>query len=153
MTVTSIAGACDQPSLQTQADAALARRAPAGILVFGCMVPLLLLSCDFFRIHRNAMLTALAQAEGRVNIFNLGTDEYCQVDDSVGWISQRLAATPERSYSGGERGWVGDNPFIFLETERIRSLGWVPKLSIREGVERTVDWLRANPWVFPQKSL
>jgi UDP-glucose 4-epimerase len=101
----------------------------------------------------DAMLTALAQAEGRVNIFNLGTDEYCQVDDSVGWISQRLAATPERSYSGGERGWVGDNPFIFLETERIRSLGWVPKLSIREGVERTVDWLRANPWVFPQKSL
>ena len=64
MTVTSIAGACDQTSLQTQADAELARRAPAGILVLGCMVPLLLLSCDFFRIHRNAMLTALAVTYG-----------------------------------------------------------------------------------------
>jgi len=60
VTVASIASACDQTSLQTQADAGLARRAPAGILVFGCMIPLLLLSCDFFRIHRNAMLTALA---------------------------------------------------------------------------------------------
>lgn len=68
MTVTSIAGACDQPSLQTQADAALARRAPAGILVFGCMVPLLLLSCDFFRIHRNAMLTALAVTYGSLAV-------------------------------------------------------------------------------------
>ena len=59
MTVSSAVGTCDQPSLQTQADAELAGRAPAGILVFGCMVPFLLLSCEFFRIHRSAMLTAL----------------------------------------------------------------------------------------------
>jgi UDP-glucose 4-epimerase len=99
----------------------------------------------------DAMVTAMKRAEGKVNIFNLGTDEYCRVDDSAGWISARLGVAPERSYSGGERGWVGDNPFIFLDTRRIRSLGWQPKLGIRQGVERTVDWLRANPWVFPQK--
>jgi UDP-glucose 4-epimerase len=99
----------------------------------------------------DAMVAALERADGRVNIFNLGTDEYCQVDDSAGWISARLGVAPERSYSGGERGWVGDNPFIFLDAKRIRSLGWQPKLSIRQGVERTVDWLRANPWVFRQK--
>ena len=99
----------------------------------------------------DAMLIAIERADGKVNIFNLGTNEYCQVDDSVGWISARLGVSPERSYSGGERGWVGDNPFIFLDTQRIRSLGWVPKLSIREGVESTVDWLQVNPWVFPQK--
>lgn len=60
MTVTSVVSACDKTSLQTQADAELARRAPAGILVFGCMVPLLLVSSDFFRVHRAAMLTAPA---------------------------------------------------------------------------------------------
>lgn len=96
----------------------------------------------------DAMLTAMERADGKINIFNLGTDEYCQVDDSAGWISARLGAEPERSYAGGERGWIGDNPFIFLDTQRIRALGWRPKLGIREGVERTVDWLRANPWVF-----
>jgi UDP-glucose 4-epimerase len=95
-----------------------------------------------------AILTALERADGKVNIFNLGTDEYCEVNDSVGWISGRLGAAPERSYSGGERGWIGDNPFIFLDTRRIRALGWRPKLTIREGIERTVDWLRANAWVF-----
>lgn len=97
-----------------------------------------------------AIMTALESVDAKVKIFNLGTDEYCRVDDSVGWISNRLGAVPERSYSGGERGWIGDNPFIFLDTKRIRSLGWVPKLSIRQGIERTVDWLQANPWVFPQ---
>ena len=54
--------------MQTQADAELARRAPAGILVFGSMVPLLLLSCDFFRIRQAAMLTALAVTYGSLAI-------------------------------------------------------------------------------------
>ncbi|HTZ35925.1 MAG TPA: NAD-dependent epimerase/dehydratase family protein [Stellaceae bacterium] len=99
-----------------------------------------------------AMLTALDRAEGRVNVFNLGTDDYCTVDDSVGWISARLGAAPALSYGGGPRGWIGDNPFIFLDTTRIRALGWRPTLGIREAVERTVDWLRANRWVFAARS-
>ncbi len=42
-------------------------------------------------------------------------------------------------------------PFILLDTKRIRALGWKPKFTIREGVERTVDWLTANRWVFEQR--
>jgi UDP-glucose 4-epimerase len=42
---------------------------------------------------------------------------------------------------------VGDSPFIFLDCARIRTLGWAPRLSIRQGVERTVDYLRENPWL------
>ena len=34
------------------------------------------------------------RAPGRVNIFNLGTDEYCQVNDSIGWICGRLGLQP-----------------------------------------------------------
>src|SRR5262249_7710877 len=30
----------------------------------------------------DAMLLALEKAQGKVNVFNLGTEEYCQVDDS-----------------------------------------------------------------------
>ena len=37
-----------------------------------------------------AMLTAIARAEAKVNIFNLGTDEYCEVKESAGWIAARL---------------------------------------------------------------
>jgi UDP-glucose 4-epimerase len=95
-----------------------------------------------------AMLHAMAEATDKVNIFNLGTDEYVEVNDSIACIVDHLGLSPRLTYSGGDRGWVGDNPFIFLDTARIRSLGWRPALSIREGVRRTVDWLGANEWVF-----
>ena len=69
------------------------------------------------------------------------------MDDSVSWITEHLGVAPRRLYAGGPRGWVGDSPFIFLDCSRIRALGWRPKLSIREGVVRTLEYLRAHPWV------
>jgi UDP-glucose 4-epimerase len=86
-----------------------------------------------------------------VNIFNLGTDEYCRVNDSVSWISERLGVNPARTYSGGERGWVGDSPFIFLDCSRVRALGWRPKLTIREAVVRTLEYLQENRWVLERR--
>lgn len=96
----------------------------------------------------DAMLLAKDKAKDRVNIFNLGVDGYCEVNDSIGWICEELGVKPKLDYSGGERGWIGDNPFIFLETKRIQSLGWTPKVSIRDGVIKTVQYLRENEWVF-----
>jgi UDP-glucose 4-epimerase len=93
----------------------------------------------------DAMMLAIARADGAVNIFNLGTDEFCVLNDSVGWITERLAVSPVREYTGGDRGWIGDNPFIYLDTARIRALGWTPRLSIREAVLRTVDYLQQHP--------
>ena len=96
----------------------------------------------------DAILLAVSKAPDRVNIFNLGVDGYCEVNDSIGWICNELYLNPSINYSGGDRGWVGDNPFIFLDTQRIQSLGWKPKLSIQEGVIKTVQYLRDNEWVF-----
>lgn len=100
-----------------------------------------------------AMLFAIERAEEKINIFNLGTDEYCEVRQSAGWIAARLGMSPQFTYAGGERGWIGDVPFIFLDTRRIRALGWRPRLSIRELVEVTVDWLKANAWVFAERGV
>ena len=91
-----------------------------------------------------AMLTALAGSAGSVNIFNLGHETWCEVNDSIGWICATLGVAPQLEYSGGERGWVGDNPFIFLDTRRIRALGWKPALSIQEAAGRTVADLRTR---------
>lgn len=87
------------------------------------------------------------QAQAKVNIFNLGTDETCEVNDSIGWITDYLQLSPTLRYSGGERGWVGDNPFIFLDCRKIRGLGWTPKLTIREGIIKTLNYIHGNPWV------
>lgn len=95
----------------------------------------------------DAMLLAIERATDRINIFNLGTDEYCEVVDSIRWITERLGVSPRLEFAGGKRGWPGDSPFIFLDCARIRALGWKPRLTIREGVLRTVDYLQENPWV------
>ena len=63
-------------------------------------------------------------------------------------ICNYLNVNPELSFTGGDRGWVGDNPFIFLDTSRIKSLGWSPKLSIEKGIINTLVFLRDNEWVF-----
>jgi len=96
----------------------------------------------------DAIFLAISKANNKVNIFNLGSDGYCQVNDSISWISNELGLKPDLEYTGGERGWIGDNPFIFLDTKKIQSLGWTPKLSIRDGVLKTINYLRANEWVF-----
>jgi UDP-glucose 4-epimerase len=96
----------------------------------------------------DAMMTAIEKSQEKVNIFNLGTDEYCEVNDSIAWITEHLGMRPKLSYTGGKRGWVGDSPFIFLDCRKIRALGWAPKLSIREGVMRTLKYLQANSWLW-----
>jgi UDP-glucose 4-epimerase len=99
----------------------------------------------------DAIFVALDRATDKVNVLNLGTDEYCEVNDSIGWIIGDLGVSPILDYTGGDRGWMGDNPFIFLDTARIRALGWKPKLTIREGILRTLDYLRSNEWVLSER--
>jgi UDP-glucose 4-epimerase len=99
-----------------------------------------------------AIVTAIEKAPEGINVFNLGTDEYVQVNDSIGWIAGHLGIDPVRTYTGGARGWVGDSPFIFLDTTRIRALGWKPKLSIQAGIIKTLDYLIANPWLLDGRS-
>jgi UDP-glucose 4-epimerase len=94
----------------------------------------------------SALLWAL-NSDQRLEIYNLGTDEFCTVTDSVSWICSRLNVNPTVEYQGGDRGWIGDNPFIYLDTTKLRAAGWAPRYAIREAVEETVDWLLANRWI------
>lgn len=100
----------------------------------------------------DAILVAIQRAQDKVNIFNLGTDEFCEVNDSVGWITSHLGVTPKLTYTGGKRGWIGDSPFIFLDCSKIRALGWQPKLSIKQGIIRTLEYLQANSWVLEERA-
>jgi UDP-glucose 4-epimerase len=92
-----------------------------------------------------------ADASKGVTVLNLGADETCTVNDSIGWITGALGLTPQLTYAGGERGWIGDSPFIFLDCGRMRKLGWAPKLTIQQGIIRTLEYLRANAWVLEQR--
>jgi UDP-glucose 4-epimerase len=92
-----------------------------------------------------AMVTVRKNMPNVFEVYNLGTDEYCTVTESIGWITGVMGLNPVLEYSGGSRGWVGDNPFIFLDTKKIRSLGWNNLLSIKQAVEKTTKWLLESP--------
>ncbi len=91
------------------------------------------------------------KAHDKVNIFNLGTDGYVEVNQSIAWICEALGVVPQLEYSGGVRGWVGDNPFIQLDVSKVAKLGWQPKLTIREGILRTLGWLKDNDWIYRRR--
>lgn len=86
-------------------------------------------------------------------VLNLGIDGYCTVLESCGWICARMGVDPEIELTGGDRGWVGDNPFIYLDITRMRHLGWEPAHSIQQAVERTVDYLLEEPWVVDREEV
>jgi UDP-glucose 4-epimerase len=99
----------------------------------------------------DAMLYVIEKAQDKVNIYNLGTEEYCEVNNSIGWICDHLNLNPQKNYTGGERGWIGDNPFIFLDTSKVRALGWGPKLTIQQGIIKTLEYLQNNKWILERR--
>lgn len=109
---------------------------------------------SYLDVHEciDAMLLAVEKAQDKINIFNLGTDTYSEVNESIGWIAEYLDMNPKVTYSGGERGWPGDSPFIFLDYAKIRAVGWTPRLTIEEGVIRTLRWLQENQWVLERRT-
>ena len=99
----------------------------------------------------DAIFATMEKSTAKVDIFNLGTDEYVEVNDSIGHICRHLGVNPERIYSGGDRGWIGDNPFIFLDCAKVRALGIKPKLTIEQGIIRTLEYLQNNPWILERR--
>ena len=93
------------------------------------------------------MNKAIDKSNNKVNIFNLGTDEHITVNDSIKIISNQLDLEPVIKYSGEDRGWIGDNKFIYLDCSKIRSLGLHPKYTIEQSIIKTVEYLNHNKWI------
>lgn len=103
--------------------------------------------CVSAMLHVISQGTAL-KAKHSVQIYNLGAPEYVEVNDSVRFICGALGLKPKLEYTGGNKGWVGDNPFIFLDTKKIQDTGWKTSLTIEQGIIRTLQWLQQNRWIY-----
>lgn len=99
----------------------------------------------------NAIYVALKSATSSVNIFNLGLNEYCKVRDSITWITDELGLKPNVTFGTENRGWIGDNPLIYLDIDKIRKFKWQPQYSIEESVRDTVSYMKSNQWIFSRR--
>jgi UDP-glucose 4-epimerase len=96
----------------------------------------------------DAVLVALDKSKSKFEVFNLGLDEYCEVNKSIEVLCRMMDVDPKIVYSGGDRGWIGDNPMIYLDAKKINLLGWEPKLTIQEAMEKTILFFDNNQWIF-----
>ncbi len=99
----------------------------------------------------DAILFAMNKSNEKINIFNLGTNEYVKVTESIDVICNFLKIKPKLIFSGGKRGWIGDNPFIFLDCSKINNLGWKSNISIKDGIKKTLSYLIQNNWLLTKR--
>ncbi|HET6980622.1 MAG TPA: NAD-dependent epimerase/dehydratase family protein [Myxococcaceae bacterium] len=100
----------------------------------------------------SGMWRAIARAWEPINVFNLGHQDWIEVDESIAIIVATLGVKPRIVHAGGDRGWVGDSPRILLDTTRLRALGWAPTRSIEESIVETLSFLEASPYVNDRRS-
>lgn len=88
----------------------------------------------------DAMKFIVAHAKDRRNVFNIGPNE---PGANVAFIAEHVVARMlpgiPVTYTGGNRGWIGDVPRFRYSTDRLASLGWRPRLSTDEAVLRAID--------------
>jgi UDP-glucose 4-epimerase len=88
----------------------------------------------------DAMLFIVDHANQRLNYFNIGTaDGGTTVRYLAEAVVRRMAPGAKICYTGGNRGWVGDVPRFNYSIEKLRTLGWNPRLSSNHAVDRAVD--------------
>ena len=105
-------------------------------------------------LHINDCIEAIIKISNKVfksqdcQVFHLGTEEYIKVSDSASMISKLMNLNPDFEFTGGRNGWIGDNPFVFLDISKAKSYGWKPKKTINESLQDTVDFLLENKWIY-----
>ena len=91
-----------------------------------------------------AIFKVINSTHEQVNIFNIGHQDILTVDEIVDTILDAAHITIKKKYLGGKRGWKGDNNFVHLDNRKLKKLGWRPKLSFKEGIQKTVAYLQNN---------
>jgi len=74
------------------------------------------------------------------DVFNIGNDDWITVKE-IADIVTKVMGIKEVTYRftggvEGGRGWRGDVKFMLLSIEKLKSIGWKPRLSSKEAVKR-----------------
>ncbi|HEU5396597.1 MAG TPA: hypothetical protein VFV81_05475, partial [Verrucomicrobiae bacterium] len=79
-------------------------------------------------------------AKDKLNYFNIGTAGTATTVKFIAeTVVKKMAPAATIRYTGGDRGWVGDVPRVSYSIEKLKKLGWTPKMSSNKAVERAVD--------------
>jgi UDP-glucose 4-epimerase len=92
-------------------------------------------------------LIELRNLKSSFEVFNIGHEYFIPVQESAKLVVKSMDLSPKIVFGTEDRGWIGDNPFTFLDISKAKSFGWTPTISIEESVAQTVHYLLENEWV------
>ncbi|OLS13452.1 MAG: NAD-dependent epimerase/dehydratase [Promethearchaeota archaeon CR_4] len=80
--------------------------------------------------------------QGSYDFYNLGADGWHTVNEVANAVIDAMHLSGvEFTYTGGSKGWVGDVAKMILDISKLKTLGWFPKVSFKEGIARYITWL------------
>jgi UDP-glucose 4-epimerase len=100
-------------------------------------------SKEYFHVKDcvDGMMVGYRKASSKVNTFNLGVAEQTLVDRVADIVIEEMhLKNVKRRYTGGPRGWIGDNPLVELSLGKIERLGWRQEISSEEAIRHTTRW-------------
>ena len=92
-----------------------------------------------------AMLFIHSQTRAPLNYFNIGAgDEGIFVRDIAQLVVAAVSPHATIAYGEGDKGWVGDVPRFSYSIEKLRKLGWRPKLGSAQAVQLAIEQIAAD---------
>jgi UDP-glucose 4-epimerase len=86
-----------------------------------------------------AMFLAVEKSQDKLNYFNIGQESSAStVRFMAETVVKHVAPGARIRYTGGKKGWVGDVPFFRFSIEKIKALGWRPRLTSDASIELAV---------------
>ena len=110
---------------------------------------------SYLHVHDGirGIFTAMDRMQDLKNVVNLGHLEVVDVNFVARLVCEEMGLkNVSFHYSGGARGWLGDSPLVQLDISRLQRVGFVPEISIEEGIRRTVRYLLSHPWLLEARS-
>jgi UDP-glucose 4-epimerase len=87
----------------------------------------------------DGMLLAGERATELVNIYNLGSRDQISAREIAEKVVAVHGGRARIECTGGARGWSGDVPEQLLAIDRIEKLGWRPRWTSAEAIDRTIE--------------
>jgi UDP-glucose 4-epimerase len=93
----------------------------------------------------DAMLAIQKLSHEPINYFNIGAgDEGIYVRDIAQIVVDTVSPGASIAYGEGDKGWVGDVPRFQYSIDKLKALGWAPKLNSAQAVRLAVEQILAE---------
>lgn len=78
--------------------------------------------------------------------YNIGSPDAIDVVTIADTVTEVLGLEGvEYSFTGGQRGWVGDVPRMSLDSAALMGLGWQPRYTSQQAIRAAAHWLADQP--------